>query len=155
MRTKLRKNIFFLFVFLLNTSLLMLELDYLLRRERYAKAFGESSAISEETAESMLNILTLRDLIGQGILIITIAVFILFIYKSNKNRKYFFGFSIINTGFVLIILGLSSQFSFHALEALTAMTLPILLNILLGLDYLKKKINFPQIKLIKNIRQLD
>lgn len=136
---KLRKYSFYLFVFLLNISLLFLEIDYLLRRAGYIETYGVSSTISEETAMNMQTIDSIRTSLGQGIVIIAIVAFIAFVYKSNYHGKYFLGFLSINALFVLATWGLSFLLQFHIIEIIAPLTLPFLLNVLIGLDYLIKR----------------
>jgi hypothetical protein len=138
MGTKLRKYGFCLSVFLLNTTLLLLELDYLFRRTRNIETYGVSSTISEETAMNMQTINSIRATLGQGVVLIAIVAFIIFIYKSNNKGKYFLEYLFVNVIFILFTWGLSVLFPFHIIEITTPLAFPLVLNGLLGLVYLFK-----------------
>ena len=138
MGTKLRKYSFCLSVFFLNITLLLLELDYLFRRARYIETYGVSSTISEDTAMNMQTINSIRATLGQGVVLIAIVAFIVFVYKSNNHGKYFLEYLFINAVFILFTWGLSVLFPFHIIEITTPLAFSLVLNGLLGLVYLFK-----------------
>ncbi|GAB2319377.1 hypothetical protein IRB23SM22_16350 [Alkalibacterium sp. s-m-22] len=89
MGTKLKKYGFCLCVFFLNITLLILELDYLFRRARYIETYGVSSTISEETAMNMQTINSNRATLGQGVVLIAIVAFIVFISCIIHNLIFY------------------------------------------------------------------
>lgn len=134
LENKMNKYVFTLFIIVMNTALVGLELDRLFRREHYIGRYGISSSISEADAMEMLEINQLRASIQSWVFLISVVLFIVLIKKfSDHTYNFFFTSFVVTLLFSLISLVISILFPFHIIELISPLTLSLLMSVTLGI----------------------
>ncbi|PRY75909.1 hypothetical protein [Alkalibacterium olivapovliticus] len=130
---KTANSFFSIFILTLNSFFLTFELEQLFRIERYIDTYGRSARISESIALEMQYINQLRESIGTWVTIISVVFFLFMILKYKKYIVHFFYIvSAINLFFLIGTIVLSVLGPFHIIELVAALTIPLLINLVLG-----------------------
>lgn len=125
-------------IILMNTIFLSLELHRLFKMNAYIERFGTSSSISERTYLEMQQVNDMREMIGFVTTIIGIGLILFFSFKYKGSSPHlFYVYSGINSLFLIGMFIISSLGSFHIIELIGALSLPILMNGLMGLNDLR------------------
>ncbi|MCC5894110.1 MAG: hypothetical protein JJU16_01480 [Alkalibacterium sp.] len=131
-----KKRLTYLFglgIVIMNSVLMMLELDRLFRIESNRALFGTHSPISQSEAMEMQQIIQTRELIWTGVTVISIALFLVAVYTFKSYLPHFFFIlSGINLLFSLGVFIISFIWPFHIFELIAPLTLPLLMNVFIG-----------------------
>ena len=128
------KYSFSIFLLVMNSVFMGLELDRLFRLEQNRKTYGTSSTISESAALEMQNVSQLRELIQSWTVLISVVLFVLLVYRfSDQVYRFFYASIILNIFFSLIALTISIVFPFHIIEVISPLSLSLLMSVTLGM----------------------
>lgn len=150
---KFNKSLLYTFtgvIVLMNTIFLSLELHRLFRMNDNIENFGTSFSISERTYLEMQQVIETREMIGGVTSIIGIALISFLSYKYKESSlNLFYVYASINSLFLIGMFIMSSLGSFHVIEVIGALSLPISMNGLMGLNYFR---NLTRVKKNKQVK---